>query len=107
LGSLPLGLPTGIEVRDIGQLLVERLLAIVDDCRHFDAHYGVQVARLARCALHAAAGKAELLTHERFPPHGRVYFAGADVAPHDAGWIEGALLSRAAAAAGAQAAATS
>ncbi len=46
----------------------------------------------------ATVGKAELLTPERFPPHGRVYFAGSDVAPHDAGWIEGALLSGAAAA---------
>ena len=27
-----------------------------------------------------------------------LYFAGADVAPHDAGWIEGAFLSGAAAA---------
>lgn len=41
-------------------------------------------------------GKAELLTHERFPPHGRVYFAGSDVAAHDPGWIEGALVSGAA-----------
>ena len=55
----------------------------------------------------ATVGEAELLTHERFPPHGRVYFAGSDVAPHDAGWIEGALLSGAAAAAWARAAATS
>ena len=46
----------------------------------------------------ATVGKAELLTPERFPPHGRVYLAGSDVAPHDAGWIEGALLSGAAAA---------
>ena len=46
----------------------------------------------------ATVGKAELLTAERFPPHGRIYFAGADVAVHDAGWIEGAFLSGAAAA---------
>jgi hypothetical protein len=46
----------------------------------------------------ATVGKAELLTPERFPPHGRLYFAGGDVATHDAGWIEGAFLSGAAAA---------
>ncbi len=46
----------------------------------------------------ATVGKAELLVPDRFPPHGLLYFAGADVAPHDAGWIEGALLSGAAAA---------
>ncbi len=46
----------------------------------------------------ATVGQAELLTPERFPPHGRLYFAGADVAPYDAGWIEGAFLSGAAAA---------
>ena len=46
----------------------------------------------------ATVGKAELLTPERFPPHGLLYFAGADVAVHDAGWIEGAFLSGAAAA---------
>lgn len=40
----------------------------------------------------------ELLTPERFPPHGLLYLAGADVATHDAGWIEGAFLSGAAAA---------
>ncbi|MDX6377393.1 MAG: hypothetical protein QOE98_1696, partial [Gaiellaceae bacterium] len=41
----------------------------------------------------ATVGKAELLTAERFPPHGRLCFAGADIAAHDAGWIEGALRS--------------
>jgi monoamine oxidase len=55
----------------------------------------------------ATVGKAELLTHERFPPHGRVFFAGSDVAPHDAGWIEGALLSGAEAASWALARASS
>jgi monoamine oxidase len=46
----------------------------------------------------APVGGADLLTHERFPPHGRIAFAGADVAPREAGWIEGALLAGAAAA---------
>ncbi len=46
----------------------------------------------------ATVGKADLLVHDRFPPHGRIAFAGADIAPHEAGWIEGALLSGAAAA---------
>jgi monoamine oxidase len=46
----------------------------------------------------APVGRAELLTAERFPPHRRVAFATADVAPREAGWIEGALLSGAAAA---------
>lgn len=46
----------------------------------------------------APVGRADLLTHERFPPHGRVAFATADVAPREAGWIEGALLAGAAAA---------
>ena len=47
----------------------------------------------------ATVGQAELLTPERFPPHGLLYLAGGDVATHDAGWIEGAFLSGAAAAA--------
>ena len=46
----------------------------------------------------APVGQAELLSAERFPPHLRVAFATADVAPREAGWIEGALLSGAAAA---------
>ena len=46
----------------------------------------------------APVGQAELLTGERFPPHGRVAFATADVAPREAGWIEGALIAGAAAA---------
>jgi monoamine oxidase len=46
----------------------------------------------------APVGRAEVLTEERFPPHGRVAFATADVAPREAGWIEGALLAGAAAA---------
>ena len=46
----------------------------------------------------ATVGKAELLTPERFPPHGRCTSPGGDVAAHDAGWIEGAFLSGAAAA---------
>jgi monoamine oxidase len=41
----------------------------------------------------ATVGKADLLTHERFPPHGRLCFAGADIAAHEAGWIEGAFRS--------------
>jgi monoamine oxidase len=47
----------------------------------------------------AAVGHAELLTAERFPPHGRVAFATSDVAPREAGWIEGALIAGAEAAA--------
>jgi monoamine oxidase len=47
----------------------------------------------------ATPGKPELLTHARFPRHGRVVFATSDVAPRDAGWIEGALAAGAAAAA--------
>ena len=39
----------------------------------------------------ATVGCAELLTHERFPPHGRVAFATSDVAAREAGWIEGAF----------------
>ena len=46
----------------------------------------------------ATVGSAELLTPERFPPHGRIAFATSDVAPHEAGWIEGALVAGAAAA---------
>ena len=43
----------------------------------------------------ATVGQGRTAHAERFPPHGRVYFAGADVAPHDAGWIEGALVAAA------------
>ena len=46
----------------------------------------------------ATVGCAELLTAARFPPHGRVAFATSDVAPAEAGWIEGALVAGAAAA---------
>jgi monoamine oxidase len=46
----------------------------------------------------ATVGQADLLTAARFPPHGRIAFATSDVAPREAGWIEGALLSGAAAA---------
>ena len=44
----------------------------------------------------ATVGRAELLTAERFPPHGRVAFATSDVATDEAGWIEGALVAGAA-----------
>jgi monoamine oxidase len=44
------------------------------------------------------AGGAGLVTADSFPPHGRLCFAGADVAPREAGWIEGALISGAEAA---------
>jgi monoamine oxidase len=46
----------------------------------------------------ATVGRPELLSAERFPPHGRIAFATSDVAPDEPGWIEGALLSGAAAA---------
>jgi monoamine oxidase len=46
----------------------------------------------------APVGRAELLTSERFPPFARVAFATADIAPREAGWIEGAFLAGAAAA---------
>ncbi|MDP9258085.1 MAG: FAD-dependent oxidoreductase, partial [Actinomycetota bacterium] len=46
----------------------------------------------------ATVGCAHLLTAERFPPYGKVAFATSDVAADEAGWIEGALLSGAAAA---------
>jgi monoamine oxidase len=46
----------------------------------------------------ATVGRADLLTAERFPPHGRIAFATSDVAPDEAGWIEGALIAGAAAA---------
>ena len=46
----------------------------------------------------APVGGAGLLAPERFPPHGRIAFATSDVATHEAGWIEGALIAGAAAA---------
>ena len=46
----------------------------------------------------APVGRAELLTPERFEPHGRVAFATSDVASREAGWIEGALIAGAEAA---------
>jgi monoamine oxidase len=46
----------------------------------------------------ATAGRSELLTAARFSPHERIAFATADVAPHEAGWIEGALIAGEAAA---------
>jgi (S)-6-hydroxynicotine oxidase len=46
----------------------------------------------------AMPGKEGLLTHERFPPHGRLVFATSDMAPRESGWIEGALISGAEAA---------
>ena len=45
----------------------------------------------------ATVGRAELLSAERFPPCGRIAFATSDVAPQEAGWIEGALVAGAAA----------
>jgi monoamine oxidase len=45
----------------------------------------------------ATVGRAELLSAERFPPHGRIAFATSDVAPREAGWIEGAFIAGAAA----------
>jgi monoamine oxidase len=44
----------------------------------------------------ATVGRAELLTAERYPPHGRVAFATSDVATDEPGWIEGALVAGAA-----------
>lgn len=44
------------------------------------------------------AGRPEVLSPERFAPHGRVAFATADVASEEAGWFEGALRSGAGAA---------
>ncbi len=46
----------------------------------------------------AFSGRTELLSHDRFPPHGRIAFATSDVAPSEAGWIEGALVAGAEAA---------
>jgi monoamine oxidase len=39
------------------------------------------------------AGRAGLISAASFPPHGRIAFAGSDVAPREAGWIAGALVS--------------
>jgi monoamine oxidase len=47
----------------------------------------------------ATPGRSALLSADSFPPHGRVVFAGSDIAPREAGWIEGALASGASAAA--------
>ena len=41
----------------------------------------------------ASVGAPDLLTPERFRPHGRVAFATSDVASAEPGWIEGALVS--------------
>jgi monoamine oxidase len=46
----------------------------------------------------AIPGREALLSPERFPPHGRLVFATSDIAVREAGWIEGALISGAAAA---------
>ena len=46
----------------------------------------------------AEVGRADLLTAARFPPLGRIAFATSDVAQHEPGWIEGALVAGAAAA---------
>ena len=46
----------------------------------------------------ATVGAPDLLTPEHFRPHGRVAFATSDVASSEPGWIEGALVSGAAAA---------
>ncbi len=46
----------------------------------------------------ATVGRAELLSAERFPPHGRIAFATSDIASQEAGWIEGAFVAGAAAA---------
>ncbi|MDX6549468.1 MAG: hypothetical protein QOJ31_152 [Gaiellales bacterium] len=48
--------------------------------------------------LTAPAGRAELVDPSRFPPTGRLVFAGSDVAEQEAGWFEGALRSGAQAA---------
>ena len=41
----------------------------------------------------ATVGRAELLRAERFPSCDRIAFATSDVAPQEAGWIEGALIA--------------
>ena len=53
----------------------------------------------------ATAGAPDLLTPDHFRPHGRIAFATSDVASSEPGWIEGALVSGAEAAAWASAAA--
>ena len=53
------------------------------------------------CAAHGRprrSGGRSSAHRERFPPQRRVAFATADMAPREAGWIEGALVSGAAAA---------
>ena len=46
----------------------------------------------------ASVGAPDLLTPERFRPHGRIAFATSDIASAEPGWIEGALVSGAEAA---------
>jgi monoamine oxidase len=48
--------------------------------------------------LTAPAGNLSLVDPDRFAAHGRILFAGSDVAHEEAGWFEGALRSGAAAA---------
>jgi monoamine oxidase len=48
--------------------------------------------------LTAPAGATRLVDPARFAPRGRLAFAGSDVAAEEAGWVEGALRSGAAAA---------
>ncbi len=45
--------------------------------------------------LTSPAGRLDLVDPARFHPHGRIFFAGSDVAEHHAGWFEGALASAA------------
>jgi monoamine oxidase len=48
--------------------------------------------------LTSPAGRLDLVDPARFHPHGRIVFAGSDVAEQHAGWFEGALASAARAA---------
>ncbi len=48
--------------------------------------------------VNTPAGRPEVLRADRFAPFGRVAFATSDVAAHEAGWFEGALVAGAAAA---------
>jgi len=45
--------------------------------------------------LTSPAGRLDLVDPARFQPHGRIVFAGSDVAEQHAGWFEGALASAA------------
>lgn len=45
--------------------------------------------------LTSPAGRLDLVDPARFHPHGRIVFAGSDVAERHAGWFEGALASAA------------